>query len=96
MELVIDSREKYLIDHLKENGYIQRRTSPDNNEEIKGDFTVKTLDIGDIHIYLNGLLVIIIERKTISDLIASIMDGRYRNRNFGLKLNWRMEYKYTI
>jgi ERCC4-type nuclease len=38
------------------------------------------LDHGDIHILFKGDLLLLIERKTISDLWASLSDGRYRNQ----------------
>ena len=69
--LIIDAREKALIDLLT-------ISYPD----VK--FETKNLDIGDIHVYHNGVLVIIIERKTIADLIASIKDGRYKEQKLRL------------
>jgi len=44
---------------------------------------VKNLDIGDIIIY-NGSYKLIIERKTINDLVSSIKDGRYREQKMRL------------
>ncbi len=38
------------------------------------------LDLGDIKITYNGNLVLLIERKTMNDLIASVNDGRYREQ----------------
>ena len=40
----------------------------------------KQLDIGDILFTLNDETVLIIERKTISDLYSSIKDGRYKEQ----------------
>ncbi len=45
------------------------------NEEIK--ITSSNLAIGDIAIENNDKEVVIIERKTLQDLAASIKDGRY-------------------
>ena len=42
--------------------------------------TIEKLDIGDIQIYLENNLFIIIERKTVNDLVKSIIDGRYREQ----------------
>ena len=68
--LSIDARETGLINILKES-----------------EHTIKTqnLDIGDIHIIRGDNLVACIERKTVSDLAASIKDGRYREQKLRLK-----------
>jgi ERCC4-type nuclease len=60
--ICIDGREKKLISICK-------------SQEIQ--LTIEGLDIGDIIIRENGLDKIIIERKSIPDLVASIKDGRY-------------------
>ena len=39
--------------------------------------SVKQLDIGDVHIAVDGVLSAVVERKTIADLAASVKDGRY-------------------
>ncbi|MHA2038078.1 MAG: crossover junction endonuclease [Promethearchaeota archaeon] len=41
---------------------------------------IKSLDIGDILFELNGEPVVIIERKSVSDLASSIYDGRAREQ----------------
>lgn len=38
------------------------------------------LDLGDIKITYNGNLLLLIERKTMNDLVASVNDGRYREQ----------------
>lgn len=58
--LIVDSREDKLISKLS----------------IFTDPDIQQLDIGDIHVIDDGKPVIIIERKTISDYISSINDGR--------------------
>jgi len=63
----IDNREKDLINLLKKNNY---------------DLTTENLDIGDIQ-FLDletKEIIIIIERKTFSDLSSSIKDGRYKEQ----------------
>ena len=60
--ICIDGREKKLISICK-------------SQEIS--VIIEGLDIGDIVIRENGLDKIIIERKSIPDLVASIKDGRY-------------------
>jgi len=64
MECVIDNRESHLITVLK-------NSIP---------YTVKALDIGDISFYKDGVLVMVIERKSVSDLESSIKDGRHREQ----------------
>jgi len=59
--LVIDSREKGLIDYFS-------------------SASVQQLSVGDLHIFLNETLHYIIERKTLTDLAASIKDGRLKEQ----------------
>ncbi len=70
--LHIDNRERSLIKQLEEN-------HPDMNPLFSN------LEIGDIQIRKDGVPIIIIERKTVTDLNASIMDGRYREQKYRLK-----------
>ena len=65
IELVIDTRENHLIDLLRTN-------------EVP--ITVEQLDLGDILFREDGETVVLIERKTIPDLKASICDGRGREQ----------------
>lgn len=62
-----DNREKELIKLLEKKGY---------------NFVLENLDIGDIQIVdlTTKDIIIIIERKTLSDLSASIKDGRYKEQ----------------
>ncbi len=59
----VDYREAKLIELLKHKGKI--------------NFNTPNLEIGDILFKKNSEIVFCIERKTISDLISSIKDGRY-------------------
>ena len=61
IELVIDNREREL------------KTFFSNYSNVK----FGNLDIGDIVFRYQGDIVVLIERKTIGDLISSIKDGRY-------------------
>jgi ERCC4-type nuclease len=76
MKIKIDVREKKLIELLK------------SNEEIiskKYEISVETLNLGDIIISNDeDKELILIERKSISDLASSIMDGRYSEQSFRL------------
>jgi crossover junction endonuclease MUS81 len=47
----------------------------------------KQLDLGDIQLYNDDKLLLIIERKTISDLYQSIKDGRYHEQKKRLTSN---------
>ena len=64
IELLIDNREREL------------KTFFSNYSSVKFD----NLDIGDIVFRYHGDIVVLIERKTIGDLISSIKDGRYREQ----------------
>jgi ERCC4-type nuclease len=72
MKIKVDIRERAIIDIIKE------RNSP-----IKCEYV--PLDIGDIHICDDDdNIVLLIERKTISDLASSITDGRYKEQSYRL------------
>jgi ERCC4-type nuclease len=62
-----DNREKELIKILEEKGY---------------NMILENLDIGDIQFLdlITKNIIIIIERKTLSDLSSSIKDGRYKEQ----------------
>lgn len=62
-----DNREKELIKILEEKGY---------------SMILENLDIGDIQFLdlITKNIIIIIERKTLSDLSSSIKDGRYKEQ----------------
>lgn len=75
MKLIIDSREHALIDCCKQ-------LITDNNYTEMVDFSQENLHLGDIIVKDDeGKLLLIIERKTIDDLFASIKDGRYKEQS---------------
>ena len=74
IKLVIDNRETKLIELFDKN----------NISIIK-----KNLEIGDILIINEEKPIIIIERKTLSDLSASIKDGRYKEQKIRLIHNYK-------
>ena len=88
-QLVIDNREKYIIKYIDDFNNTINETNNDSKNKSKNKkiikYEIKQLDIGDILIYVNDKLFIVIERKTINDLISSIMDGRYREQKLRLK-----------
>ena len=78
MQLLIDLREpKTLIDYI---------ISLNETSNTKITIVQKNLDIGDYVFYdeLNAKEIIIIERKSLADLEASIKDGRYSEQSFRL------------
>jgi len=81
MKIVIDEREPSLYEKctgmIGEGGHLY---SPNNMHISK-----TTLTIGDIHILTeDNKEVVIIERKTLSDLLSSIKDGRYDEQSHRL------------
>ena len=76
MKLYIDNREpKQIINYLNI-----------LNENKKYIIEVINLELGDYLIYdeINDKILIIIERKSLSDLESSIKDGRYNEQSFRL------------
>jgi crossover junction endonuclease MUS81 len=75
--LILDSREVKLIELIKSK-------SP---TEFKIPYTTENLQIGDIiikHTLDNITYSLIIERKCVTDMIASIKDGRYKEQKIRL------------
>lgn len=79
--LCIDYREKKIISLL--------------NENFVGDFQVENLEVGDFIFKKQETPLLIIERKTTSDLMASIIDGRFRDQKQRLALT-NLEVCYII
>ncbi len=71
-KLIIDQRENKIKDLLEE----------DKNIEYTN------LDLGDFVFKIKDEIVLIIERKTVEDLAASIKDGRYREQKSRLLANF--------
>lgn len=81
MKLYIDNREpKAIIDSLE---FIN------NNSKNKITIEIKSLDLGDFILYdeESEQAIIIIERKSLADLEASIKDGRYNEQSYRLSQN---------
>ena len=72
MNIILDNRENSLIKLF--NDY--------NNENIK--VNVSQLPLGDIIIQHNNVDLILIERKTYADLLASIKDSRFSEQSYRL------------
>ena len=75
MKIIIDHRERRLIKILQ-------ALNCDNNYNL--EIEVKNLPLGDIVFMEGEKELLIIERKTIVDLAASITDGRYNEQSFRL------------
>lgn len=63
------------------------------------NFVVSQLDIGDIQVTIDGSSVLLIERKTLADLEASVKDGRYKeqkNRAMALRASTGCKLIYLI
>jgi len=74
MKIFIDVRERALINEIEK------------DENFNHEIVKKQLDLGDIMIYDNNEnLKLLIERKSLSDLVCSIKDGRYVEQ--GIRLN---------
>jgi len=81
MNIIIDNREKsFFQEKLTSNNII---------------FATRLLDLGDILFELDGVPLLIIERKTINDLAASLSDGRYHEQKARLK-NSEISVLYLI
>lgn len=78
IKVIIDSRELKIKDYFDTNGLF-------TDDPV---CTYTNLDIGDIHFFINDQLVLIIERKTLSDLVGSIKDGRYKEQKCRLLSNY--------
>ena len=79
LELNYDSRELKLKELLEEN----------KNDTIQ--LSEKYLDLGDIIFKKDNEEILVIERKTLSDLYSSIQDGRYKEQKIRLMSNYSRE-----
>jgi ERCC4-type nuclease len=67
VEIIFDTRERYLIEAFR--------------QKYPGvDHKVEQLHVGDIHFKVDGTVSVVIERKTLDDLSASIMDHRWQEQ----------------
>lgn len=76
MKLYIDSREPKQIINLIANY--------NNNAKEQFEIIIKSLDLGDYLIEHEDKSLILFERKSLSDLEASIKDGRYSEQSYRL------------
>jgi len=80
----LDARERQLIETFKD----------------VPNIVVSTLDLGDFQVRYGDSIRIIVERKTVSDLAASIKDNRYREQKARVlaarDADQRLQYFYII
>lgn len=79
MNLTIDSREAKLLDELT------KLKAPESSLFKHINITTENLLLGDIQIQVHDNHKILIERKTVDDLLASIRDGRYDEQSYRLQ-----------
>ena len=87
IDILIDNRERSLWKILNERDL-------DIYKDVINIQNIQ-LDIGDIHIKFDDNLYIF-ERKTVSDLLSSINDGRYREQKARLKSSNAKSISYII
>jgi ERCC4-type nuclease len=86
MIIKIDCREKELYDECIKQQLINDVFSNATIKNSKITLMSENLPLGDIIIYDDlGIEKVIIERKTLADLAASIRDGRYKEQGFRLQ-----------
>lgn len=80
MHVIIDHREQSLKEYF-------------NSQHVQTSFPIayENLEYADVNIYINGDLFLVIERKTLADLAASIKDGRYKKQKLNLLSKLRRE-----
>ena len=76
MKIILDDREQQLYHLVNEKNEIL---------DLKLTIEKKTLPLGDIvFVDDDGKELLIVERKSLSDLVASIKDGRYDEQSYRL------------
>tara|TARA_A100001015_G_C15021508_1_gene728233 strand:- start:1589 stop:2341 length:753 start_codon:yes stop_codon:yes gene_type:complete len=75
MKIILDEREKSLHACLLE--------IIENNEK-KFEIEKRPIELGDAHFVNDSKEIFIIERKSLTDLISSIKDGRYEEQSYRL------------
>ena len=87
---------KLLIDNREPQSIIKYINAMNGLAKEKFVIEIKALDIGDYIFYdeINEKNIIIIERKSLSDLEASIKDGRYAEQSF--RLNDSQTHNHNI
>lgn len=79
MLLLVDYREKKIIERLQETSTTQETETAVLNG-VRVEYRIANLQVGDFIIEKDNNKVLLIERKSIKDLCASIIDGRFREQ----------------
>uniref|UniRef100_A0A6C0IEY5 ERCC4 domain-containing protein n=1 Tax=viral metagenome TaxID=1070528 RepID=A0A6C0IEY5_9ZZZZ len=87
MKIKIDNREEELIKNLN---YLIENIPSFKDIQV----TIETLPLGDIIIYDDDSEKLVIERKTVNDLLSSIKDGRYEEQSY--RLNGLNHHNHNI
>ena len=87
MKIKIDNREEDLIKHIN---YLILNIPSFKDIQV----TIDTLPLGDIIIYDDNSDKLVIERKTVNDLLSSIKDGRYEEQSY--RLNGLNHHNHNI
>ena len=75
MKIILDERETYLY-----NAICEKQTTMEKPFELEK----KPICLGDIHFVHDDKEILIIERKSLQDLVSSIKDGRYEEQSYRL------------
>lgn len=87
VQIIIDTREREIYEKIQE--IVKQSCS-------KYDIIMAPLDIGDIIVKNDERVLLIIERKTINDLLASLKDGRYTEQCLRLQTDERCEMSQKV
>lgn len=90
MNLTIDCREAKLLEELA------KLKVPETSLFKHINITTANLLLGDIQIQVHDKHKILIERKTVDDLLASIKDGRYDEQSYRLQAITDYKVYYLI
>ena len=90
MNLTIDCREAKLLEELA------KLKMPETSLFKHINITTENLLLGDIQIQVHDKHKILIERKTVDDLLASIKDGRYDEQSYRLQAVTDYKVVYLI
>ena len=86
MQLILDERETYVIDRMR---VLQ-------NIDSTVLFSHQVLPLGDMSVMYEEKEIYLIERKSLSDLLASIKDGRYEEQSHRFAHSTNLERHHII
>jgi len=86
MQIIVDEREQPIIQKFLEK----------QNSDPSFPFSHEVLPLGDISIRRNDQEIFLIERKTFSDLLASVKDGRYEEQSYRFCHSTSLERHHVI